>query len=44
METNKQIENDAPPILKKWSRIYWVLIINLAGWLLLFYLFRKVFE
>ncbi|MFC2134606.1 hypothetical protein ACFLTH_08320 [Bacteroidota bacterium] len=38
------IENEPPPIMKKWSRLYWLMIINLIGLLLFFYLFRKVFE
>ena len=43
MEENiEKLEN--PPILKKWSRLYWAVIINLVTWLLIFYLFRKVFE
>lgn len=44
MENNTEIENGSPPIFKKWSHLYWVLMINLVGWLLIFYLFRKAFE
>ncbi len=44
MNDKIQNEGDSPPIFKKWSRIYWIVIINLVGWLLIFYLFRKAFE
>jgi len=37
-------EIESPPILKKWSRLYWAVMINLIGWLLIFFIFRKVFE
>jgi hypothetical protein len=37
-------EIESPPILKKWSRLYWVVMINLVGWLLVFYTFRRIFE
>lgn len=43
MEENiNHIEN--PPILKKWSRLYLAVMVNLVFWLTAFYLFRKVFE
>jgi hypothetical protein len=43
MEENvNQIEN--PPILKKWSRLYWAVMINLILWLSAFYVFRRIFE
>jgi len=38
------IKSEAPPILKKWSRLYWVVILNLVFWLSTFYLFRRIFE
>jgi hypothetical protein len=41
-KTENEIES--PPILKKWSRLYWAVMINLVGWLLIFFIFRKVFE
>jgi len=37
-------ENEKPPIMKSWSRLYWAVILNLVFWLTLFYIFRKVFE
>jgi hypothetical protein len=43
MEKN-YTEIESPPILKKWSRLYWAVMINLVSWLLVFYAFRKVFE
>jgi len=42
MKNNSKI--DSPPILKKWSRLYWAVMINLVLWLLIFLIFRKVFE
>lgn len=42
---NKQnAENESPPILKKWKNLYWVVMLNLIGWLIVFYIFRRIFE
>lgn len=41
---NKIKSKENPPILKKWSRLYWLVIFNLGFWLLIFFLFRKAFE
>lgn len=35
---------EPPPVLKKWSRLYLVVMINLVLWLLIFYVFRRLFE
>jgi hypothetical protein len=35
---------DTPPLLGKWSNLYWAVMLNLVLWLTVFYLFRKVFE
>jgi len=42
MEENNNIES--PPILKKWSRLYWIVMLNLIFWLSAFYIFRRIFE
>jgi hypothetical protein len=45
MTEETQHNNEAPPpILKKWSRLYWAVMINLAAWLLMFFIFRRIFE
>jgi len=44
---NKNIDQDseeAPPILKNWSRLYTIVMINLVFWLLTFYIIRRIFE
>ena len=41
-EEKNQIEN--PPILKKWSRLYWAVMLNLVFWLFAFFIFRRIFE
>jgi hypothetical protein len=35
---------DKPPFLKKWKNIYWLLMANLAFFILLFYLFTLHFS
>lgn len=32
---------DKPPFFKKWSTIYWVVVANLALFILLFHLFSQ---
>ena len=32
---------DKPPFLKKWSNIYWVVVVNLGMLILLFHLFSQ---
>lgn len=44
MSENAIPENDTPPILKRWSRLYWLVIINLLFWLSAFYVCRRIFE
>jgi len=41
-ENQNQIEG--PPILKKWSRLYWIVMLNLVFWLTSFFIFRRIFE
>ena len=40
----KEINEESPPILKKWSRLYFIVMLNLVFWLLLFFSFRRIFE
>ena len=37
-------EEDPPPILKTWKRLYAAVLINLAVLIALFYVFTKAFE
>ena len=36
--------DSSPPILKSWSRLYTLVIINLVLWLVVFYIIRRIFE
>jgi len=44
MGKNNVQQIEPPPILKRWSKLYWVVMINLVAWLLVFYTFRRIFE
>jgi uncharacterized membrane protein len=37
-------EESPPPFLGRWRNIYGLVLVNLAVLVLLFYLFKKVFE
>lgn len=41
---NKEIDQEKPPILSSWKRLYTVVLLNLALLIVLFYLFTKAFE
>jgi len=36
--------HENPPILKRWSRLYTLVIANLIFCLILFYIIRRIFE
>ncbi len=40
----KADDQDKPPILSSWSRLYAAVLLNLAILILLFFLFTKAFE
>jgi hypothetical protein len=42
-DSREEIE-ESPPILKSWSRLYTVVMVNLVFWLLTFYILRRIFE
>ena len=44
MATMKNNIEEKPPIFKKWSLLYYLVLANLVFWLTLFYIFRRVFE
>jgi hypothetical protein len=44
MNLKSQEQSEQPPVLGSWKRLYSLVILNLAFWLLIFYLFRRVFE
>lgn len=44
MMEKTQTENNNPPVMKSWFRLYTLVIINLVFWLSVFYLFRRMFE
>ncbi len=41
---NKEIDQEKPPILSSWNRLYTVVLLNLALIIVLFYLFTKAFD
>ena len=44
-QTNKPIvNNDPPPLLKSWNRLYLIVILSLAANIILFYLFTVFFN
>jgi hypothetical protein len=43
-DKNKNVNDEPPPILKHWSRLYSIVMINLLFWLLTFYIIRRMFE
>ncbi len=43
IEVEKAATEEAPPILGRWSRLYALVLIELALCILLFYLFERVF-
>jgi hypothetical protein len=40
----KNKDQEKPPILSSWNRLYTVVLLNLAFLIILFYLFAKAFE
>lgn len=44
IEVEKNTSEDPPPILRAWSRLYALVLIELALCILLFYLFERVFS
>lgn len=43
-EAGDRSDHESPPIFKRWSRLYSLVIINLIFWLTFFYILQKVFE
>ncbi|MGB6866017.1 MAG: hypothetical protein WBE11_10030 [Candidatus Aminicenantaceae bacterium] len=41
---NKEIDQEKPPILSTWNRLYTAVLLNLALLIALFYLFTKAFD
>lgn len=41
---NKETDQEKPPILSTWNRLYFVVLLNLALLIALFYLFTKAFD
>ncbi len=41
---NKEIDQEKPPILSSWNRLYAVVLLNLALLIVLFYIFSKAFD
>ena len=41
---NEEIDQEKPPILSSWKRLYTVVLLNLALLIVLFYLFTKAFD
>jgi hypothetical protein len=41
---NREIDQEKPPILSSWKRLYTVVLLNLALLIVLFYLFTKAFD
>jgi hypothetical protein len=35
---------DKPPFFKRWSSIYWIVIANLVGLILLFHFFSEAYK
>ncbi len=40
----KEKDQEKPPILSSWNRLYTLVLLNLALLILLFYLFTKAFD
>jgi formate/nitrite transporter FocA (FNT family) len=43
-ELKKKNISEDPPLFKKWRSWYILVLANLAGLIILFYLFTKIFE
>jgi len=43
-DNKSRLAEESPPILKRWSRLYMIVMINLVLCLLTFYLIRRIFE
>ncbi len=41
---NKEIDQEKPPILSSWKRLYTVVLLNLVLLIVLFYIFTKAFD
>jgi len=41
---DKETDQEKPPVLKSWRRLYTAVLLNLALLIVLFYLFTKAFE
>lgn len=41
---NKEIDQEKPPLLSSWNRLYMLVLLNLALLIVLFYLFTKAFD
>jgi hypothetical protein len=41
---NKEMNQEKPPFLSSWKRLYAVVLLNLALLIVLFYLFTKAFD
>jgi hypothetical protein len=41
---NKEIDQEKPPILSSWNRLYTLVLLNLALLIVLFFLFTKAFD
>ncbi len=44
IEVEKRTSEEPPPILGRWSRLYALVLMELALCILLFYLFERVFS
>jgi len=44
MKQTYEPENTPPPVLKRWPRLYGLVMMNLVFWLALFYIIRRIFE
>jgi hypothetical protein len=42
--TKETTQEDKPPILGSWKKLYFLVMINLVGWLTVFYIIRRIFE
>lgn len=41
---NENTDQEKPPILSSWNRLYTVVLLNLALLIVLFYVFTKAFD
>jgi hypothetical protein len=41
---NEKEQSSAPPLLGSWRRLYMTVLANLIFWLVVFYIFRRIFE